>query len=59
VLAGLTGRFLRVELGAGVFMWLAAGFTIFSGLQYIVQGMRFLNAAPVADGEADEASLLR
>lgn len=59
VLAGLTGRFLRIELGAVVFMWLAAGFTIVSGLQYIVQGMRFLNAAPVAEGETDEASLLR
>src|SRR5918911_1090755 len=50
ILAGLTGRFLRVELGAGVFMWVAAGFTIVSGLQYIVQGMRFLNAAPVTEG---------
>jgi cardiolipin synthase (CMP-forming) len=59
ILAGLTGRFLRIELGAVVFMWLAAVFTIASGLQYIVQGMRFLNAAPVTEGEADEASLLR
>jgi len=59
VLTGLTGRFLKVELGATVFMWVAAAFTIFSGLQYIVQGMRFLNAAPDAEREADEASLLR
>jgi hypothetical protein len=40
-------------------MWLAAAFTIISGLQYIVQGMRFLNAAHAAEREADEASLLR
>ncbi len=59
VLTGLTGSFLKVELGATVFMWVAAGFTIFSGLQYIVQGMRFLNTAHVAEREADEASLLR
>jgi cardiolipin synthase len=59
VLNGLTGRLLHVELAAGAVMWLAAGFTIVSGLQYIVQGMRFLNAAHVAEREADEASLLR
>ena len=59
ILTGLTGRFLGVDLGVGVFIWLAAAFTIASGLQYIVQGMRFLNAAPVVEREADEASLLR
>jgi cardiolipin synthase len=59
VLTGLTGRFLKIELGAAVFMWLAAAFTIVSGLQYIVQGMRFLNATHVAEREPDEASLLR
>ena len=59
VLTGLAGRFLKVELGVTVVMWLAAGFTVVSGLQYIVHGMRFLNAAPLAEGEADEASLLR
>jgi hypothetical protein len=48
-----------VELGVGLFMWLAALFTVASGLQYIVQGMRFLNTAPVVDREVDEASLLR
>ena len=30
-------------------MWLAAAFTIVSGLQYIVQGMRFLNAVSHAE----------
>jgi cardiolipin synthase len=59
VLAGLTSHFMRARLGVGVFMWLAAAFTVVSGLQYIVQGMRFLNAAHAAEREAaDEASLL-
>jgi phosphatidylglycerophosphate synthase len=42
-----------------VVMWVAAAFTVVSGLQYIVQGMRFLNAAHAAEREADEASFLR
>ena len=42
-------------------VWLAAGFTIVSGLQYIVQGMRFLNAVTHAEeGQtADETALFR
>jgi hypothetical protein len=32
-------------------LWLAAAFTIISGLQYIVQGMRFLNASPAVERE--------
>jgi hypothetical protein len=32
-------------------LWLAAGFTIISGLQYIVQGMRFLNASTGVERE--------
>jgi cardiolipin synthase len=59
VLTGLAGSILSVELGTTFFMWLAAAFTVFSGLQYIVQGMRFLNAAYVAEHEPDEASLFR
>ena len=59
VLGGLTERAFGVRLGLTPVLWLAAGFTVVSGLQYIVQGMRFLNAAPVTEGEADEASLLR
>jgi cardiolipin synthase len=59
VLAGLAGHSLKTPLGVTAFMWLAAAFTIVSGLQYIVQGMRFLNAAHAAEREADEASLLR
>jgi cardiolipin synthase (CMP-forming) len=59
VLAAMTARLLRVDLGVGVLMWVAAAFTLVSGLQYIVQGMRFLNAAHVAEREVDEASFLR
>jgi len=59
VLAGLATRFVHVGGALTAVMWLAAAFTIISGLQYIVQGMRFLNAAHAAEREADEASLLR
>jgi cardiolipin synthase len=59
VLAGLATRFVSVGGALTVVMWVAAAFTVISGLQYIVQGMRFLNAAHVAEREADEASLLR
>ena len=58
VLAGLASRFASVGPLLTWVMWLAAAFTIISGLQYIVQGMRFLNAAHAAEREADEASLL-
>ena len=44
VLAGLAGRYFHHPKAAGGFMWLAAIFTVISGLQYIVQGMRFLNS---------------
>lgn len=53
VLTGLLARFFQVELAPKLVLWLAAGFTVTSGLQYIVQGMRFLNAA---HGEEREES---
>jgi len=59
VLTGLATRFAQVGPALIAVMWLAAAFTIVSGLQYIVQGMRFLNAAHAAEREDDEASLLR
>ena len=59
VLAGLASRFVPVGVALTAAVWLAAAFTVVSGLQYIVQGMRFLNAAHAAEREADEASLLR
>ena len=59
VLTGLATRFVQVGPALTAVMWLAAAFTIVSGLQYIVQGMRFLNTAHAAEREADEASFLR
>jgi len=59
VLTGLATRFVQVGPVLIAVMWLAAAFTIVSGLQYIVQGMRFLNTAHAAEREADEASFLR
>ena len=59
VLTGLASRFVYAGGALRIVMWLAAAFTIVSGLQYIVQGMRFLNTAHAAEREADEASFLR
>src|SRR6266581_4358425 len=44
VLSGLLARFFQVHIAPNSVLWLAAGFTVISGLQYIIQGMRFLNA---------------
>ena len=60
VLGGLLGPFYNSTAGAKVVMWLAVTFTVVSGLQYIVQGMGFLNASHVdEDRESDETALLR
>jgi cardiolipin synthase len=61
VLSGVLTRFYQVQTGATAVIWLAAIFTVISGLQYIVQGMRFLNAVTHAEeGQtADETALFR
>ncbi|MGH7355792.1 MAG: CDP-diacylglycerol--glycerol-3-phosphate 3-phosphatidyltransferase [Candidatus Rokuibacteriota bacterium] len=61
VLVGLTTRYVQLPpLVRGSVMWLAAGFTVFSGLQYIVQGMRFLNAVGTDDRDrTHEPTLFR
>ena len=60
VLGGLLGPFYNTSAGAKVVMWLAATFTVVSGLQYIVQGMGFLNAGPAEEHrEPDETPLFR
>jgi cardiolipin synthase len=56
VLLGLVSRYVAVGPGLVVAMWLAALFTVYSGCQYVVQGMRFLNTA---ERDEHEASLLR
>ena len=60
VLIGLLAPFYSLPAVARAPVWLAAGFTIVSGLQYIVQGMRFLNAVhSEEDREQDETALFR
>jgi cardiolipin synthase len=58
VLVGLLAQYFKWPLVPVI--WLAAAFTVISGLQYIVQGMRYLHATDVAEREArDESILLR
>jgi len=61
VLSGVLTRFYQIQTGATAVIWLAATFTVISGLQYIVQGMGFLNAVTHAEeGQtADETALFR
>lgn len=60
VLAALLARYYRVPAATKVFLWLAAVFTIVSGLQYIAQGMRFLNAASMEErAESHDSALFR
>jgi cardiolipin synthase len=51
VLTGLLARFFQIQLAPRPVLWLAAAFTIISGLQYIIRGMRFLNAPPGVERE--------
>lgn len=60
VLIGLLRPFYALPAIARAPVWLAAIFTVLSGLQYIAQGMRFLNAVHVEeDPERDESTLFR
>ena len=60
VLTGLLARYFQLHLAPRSVLWLAAGFTVISGLQYIIQGMRFLNASPGVEREdAREDALFR
>lgn len=61
VLLGLTARYFRIPLGLEVAMWLAAAFTVVSGLQYLVQGMRYLSVAPTdeRDSSSHETAFFR
>jgi cardiolipin synthase len=57
VLIGLVGYYWGVKRVATPLLWLAAAFTLISGLQYLVQGMRFLNAAQDAEREESHERL--
>ena len=60
VLVAMLSLYYRVRLGTSVVIWLAAAFTVASGLHYIWQGVHFLNAVNAAEREeTDEAHLLR
>ncbi|HEY2994930.1 MAG TPA: CDP-diacylglycerol--glycerol-3-phosphate 3-phosphatidyltransferase [Methylomirabilota bacterium] len=59
VFFGVVTPFYGWPAGLKGVMWLAAMFTIGSGLQYIVQGMRFLNAVHDEPRTSDETTLYR
>jgi cardiolipin synthase len=61
ILAVLTGllRSFHVMLAPTLFIWIAAVFTVASGCQYLVRGMRVLNAATAAERDEHESTLLR
>ena len=60
VLTGLVAHYFKVPLAATPIWWLAAIFTIVSGLQYIVRGMGYLNATAAAErDETHDSFLLR
>ena len=54
VLAGLLARYFQFPAGLTAVSWLAAAFTIASGLQYLVQGMKYLNAADPSHEESSD-----
>ncbi len=60
VLGGLLAHYFAWAVIPRAVIWLAAAFTVISGLQYIVHGMRYLHATDVAEHEArDESMLIR
>lgn len=59
VVTGMLARWFQLPLAPRTVVWIAALFTIVSGLQYLVQGVRFLNAANVVEREESETTLLR
>jgi cardiolipin synthase len=63
VLAGMMARYFRPwgpnAMVLSAFVWLAAIFTIVSGLQYLVQGMRYLSATDAAREETSESVFFR
>lgn len=57
VLSAMLARYYRIPFGTTLFLWLAASFTIASGVHYLWQGVHFLHTAERE--EPDEAALLR
>jgi cardiolipin synthase len=59
VLVGLLGYYWGVRRVWTPLLWIAATFTLVSGVQYLAQGMRFLNAAQDAEREHQHEIFLR
>jgi cardiolipin synthase len=59
VLVGLVAYYWGMRRVAWPLLWLTAAFTLISGLQYLVQGMRFVNAAQDAEREEPHELYLR
>jgi cardiolipin synthase (CMP-forming) len=59
VLAAMLMPYMRTPWAFKTVIWIAAAFTVFSGLQYIVHGMRYLNATHTAEPDAHEPTFLR
>jgi len=60
VVTAMGAHYFHMAATSHVMMWLAAGFTVVSGLQYMVQGMRFLNAVHADErDESHETAFLR
>jgi cardiolipin synthase len=58
VLAGLAAHYFKLPVAPKPIWWLAAMFTMISGLQYVVHGMRYLNATAGAEREEAHDSIL-
>lgn len=54
VLSGLVGRYVSLGPWPPVIMGVAAAFTVISGAQYLLQGMRVLNAPVVPEPRDDQ-----
>lgn len=59
VMAAMLSPYLPVRAALPPLIWLTGAFTVASGLQYLVQGLKYLNAIDAAEREQHEQSLLR
>jgi cardiolipin synthase len=57
VLAAMLMPYVRAPLALKAVLWITAGFTVFSGLQYIYRGMGDLNTAHPAEREHEDPLL--
>jgi cardiolipin synthase len=55
VLVAMLQPYTGGRVGLGFWLWVTAAFTVVSGIQYIMQGMRYFNAATAADREHEES----